>query len=145
MNEAAVRKHFERYERLFNETLRNGDMDMHEIASLYAAEFIASAPAGVMTGKNDDGFRQAMAKGYAHYREIGTREMRICNLRLSSIDEHHCLAHVAWTARYARENQSDKAIDFDVHYLVRQSEGETKVFGWMSGDEQELLKQHGIV
>lgn len=86
-----------------------------------------------------------MAQGYAHYRTIGTKEMRIRDVRLSPIDEHHCLAQVAWTATYARKGEADKAIDFDVHYLVQQLTGEPKVFGWISGDEKELLKKHGIV
>jgi hypothetical protein len=89
---------FERYERLFNQAL-NGEIDLHEVASLYASEFIAATPAGVMTGKNDDQLRQVMAQGYARYRQMGTKEMRIRGIRISSIDEHHCLAHVAWTGR----------------------------------------------
>jgi hypothetical protein len=71
--------------------------------------------------------------------------MRIRDVRLSPMDEHHCVAHVAWTATYARKGQPDLAIDFGVHYLVQKLEGEPKVFGWVSGDEQALLKQHGIV
>jgi hypothetical protein len=35
-------------------------------------------------------------------------------------------------------------IDFDVHYLVQQLNAEPKVFGWISGDEQALLREHGI-
>lgn len=142
--EAAVRKLFERYESAFNQSLA-GDADMDEIASFYSSDFIAASPAGVMTGKNDDQLKQAMAQGYAHYREIGTKNMRIRNVRLSPIDEHHCVAHVAWTATYARKNQPDTVIDFDVHYLVQQLEDQAKVFGWISGDEQALLKEHGIV
>lgn len=37
------------------------------------------------------------------------------------------------------------SIDFDVHYLVLLLGGEPKVFGWVSGDEQSLLREHGIV
>jgi len=95
--EASVRKLFERYESLFNRAL-GGEADMGEVASLYASEFIGAAPVGVRAGKNDDEFRQVMAQGYAHYRAIGTREMRIRGIRLSPIDELHCVAHVAWTA-----------------------------------------------
>jgi len=142
--ESAVRKLFLRYEGLFNRSL-GGDVDMDEVASLYASEFIGAAPAGVMTGKNDDQFRQVMAQGYAHYRAMGTTEMRIRDIRLSPIDEHHCVAHVAWTATYARKDQPSLAIDFDVHYFVQKLDGDAKVFGWVSGDEQALLKQHGIV
>ena len=39
-------------------------MDMDEVASLYASEFIAASPAGVMAGKNDDQLKQVMAQGY---------------------------------------------------------------------------------
>jgi hypothetical protein len=53
------------------------------------------------------------------------------------------VAHVAWTATYARKDQPGVAIDFDVHYFVRKLDGEPKVFGWVSGDEQALLKKHG--
>lgn len=144
MTEDGVRKLFERYESVFNQSLR-GDVDMDEVAALYASEFIAASPAGVTTGKNDDELKQVMAQGYARYRTIGTKEMRIRNVRLSPIDDHHCVAHVAWTATYARKDQPDVTIDFDVHYFVQELNGELKVFGWASGDEQALLWERGII
>lgn len=144
MMETSIRGFFKRYESFFNQALR-GDMDMNEVASLYASEFIAASPAGMMAGKNDDQLKQVMAQGYARYRAIGTKEMRLRNVRLSSIDDHHCVAHVAWTATYGRAGQPDVAIDFDVHYFVQNLDGKPKVFGWVSGDEQALLRKHGIV
>ena len=144
MIEPSVRKFFERYESCFNQSL-GGHVDMDEVASLYASEFIAASPAGVMAGKNDVQLKQVMAQGYARYRAMGTKEMRIRDVHLSSIDDHHCVAHVAWTAIYSRKNQPDVAIDFDVHYFVQKLDGEPKVFGWVSGDEQALLKKHGIM
>ncbi len=144
MMETGVRKLFERYERFFKQSL-GGDIDEDEVAALYASDFIAASPAGVMTGKNDDHFKHVMAQGYAHYRAIGTKDMRIRNIRVSPIDELHCVAHVAWTATYARKDQPDLAIDFDVHYFVQTLDGKPKVFGWVSGDEQALLRKHGIV
>jgi hypothetical protein len=86
-----------------------------------------------------------MAQGYARYRAMGTRQMLIRDIRLSPIDDHHSLAHVAWTATYAREDRPDLSIDFDVHYLVQDIGNGPKVFGWVSGDEEALLRQHGIV
>lgn len=143
MMEHQVRKLFARYERFSNRAL-GGEIDLDALASLYASEFIGAAPAGVRTGRNDDQFRRIMAQGYDHYRAIGTKEMRIRDIRLSAMDELHCVAHVSWTATYARTDRPDVAIDFEVHYLVQLLEGEAKVFGWVSGDEQALLKQHGI-
>ncbi len=142
--ETEVRDLFDRYEQSFARALA-GEIDMEEVAALYAPEFIAASPLGVMAGRNDGEFRQAMAQGYAHYRSIGTKGMRIRGLRISPIDEGHCLAHVAWTATYARDDLPETAIDFEVHYLVQVREGEARVFGWIAGDEQAALKAHGVV
>ena len=142
--DTAVRKLFKRYERSFNRSL-GGDMDLDETASLYASDFIAASPAGVTTGKNGEELKQAMAQGFARYRAMGTKQMRIRDLAISALDEHHCVAHVGWTAVYARQDRPDTAIEFDVHYLVQKLDGEPKVFGWVSGDEQALLRKHGIV
>lgn len=142
--ETGVRKLFERYENFFRRSL-GGDVDMNEVATLYTPEFIAASPAGVMTGKNDGQFKRAMTRSYAHYRAIGTKDMRIRDIRLSPIDGRHCVAHVAWTATHARKDRPDVTIDFDVHYFVQKLDGEPKVFGWVSGDEQALLRKHGIV
>ena len=145
MMETSVRRLFERYESFFNRALA-GKVDLNELASLYASEFIAAAPAGVRAGKNDNQFKEVMAQGYEHYRAIGTKAMRIRDVRLAPIDDLHCVAHVAWTATYARKGQPDVAIDFDVHYLVQILQVEPpKVFGWITGDEQTLLRQHGII
>lgn len=65
-------------------------------------------------------------------------------MRISPIDARHCVAHVAWTATYARKDQPEVTIDFDVHYLVQKLDEEARVFDWVSADEQELLRQHGI-
>jgi hypothetical protein len=141
--EDSVRQFFERYERVFNQSL-GSDPDMDAAAGLYASEFIAASPAGVVAGKNDDQLRQTMAQGYARYRAMGTKDMRIRDVRVSPIDDHHCIAHVAWTATYRRRDRPDVVIEFDVHYFVQIVDREPKVFGWVAGDEQALLREHGI-
>ena len=141
--QASVDHLFKRYEAFFNNSLA-GNMDTDEVAALYASDFIAAGPAGVMAGKNDAQLKQFMVKAYEHYRTLGTKAMRIREVRVSPIDELHCIAHVAWTATYARDGQADTAIDFDVHYFVQRLGDEAKVFGWVSGDEQALLRKHGI-
>ena len=139
-----VKALFGRYERLFRTAL-TGDVDMDEVASSYAAAFIAASPAGVRVGQNDEQLKQAMQQGFEHYRRIGTKDMRLRDVRIAPIDAQHCLAHVAWTGLYDRAGEPDISIDFEVHYLVQQLEGAPKIFGWISGDEQAVLKQHGIV
>ncbi len=142
--EAEVRKLFARYEAFFNRSL-GGDLDPEEASSLYAAEFIGATPAGVVTGKNDEKFLEVMRQGHEHYRQIGTKGMRIRNVRITPLDEHHCVAQVAWAATYARKGKPDVTIDFDLHYFVQKLDWEPKVFGWASGDEEALLRKHGIL
>lgn len=71
--------------------------------------------------------------------------MRVRSLRVSTIDALHGMAHVEWSATYLRKDGTNVTIDFAVHYLVQMQDGAPKVFGWISGDEQALLRQHGIV
>jgi hypothetical protein len=139
--DAEVKALFARYQRLFEKGL-TGDIDAREVAAFYAPAFIAASPAGVFTGKNDDALLQVMKEGYARYRQTGMKSMRLGDIHLSVIDDHHCVAHVGWTANYAR--RPDVAIEFEVHYLVQKLDGEPRIFGWVSGDEQALLRQHGI-
>jgi hypothetical protein len=141
---ARIQALFNRYEQCFNQALA-GDVDLEQVAAFYAPEFIAASPAGVSTGKNDAQLQHVMAQGYAWYRSIGTKSMRIRSVRVSPIDTLHCIAHVSWTATYARPDQADVSIDFDVHYLVQQRDDTPKIFGWISGDEQALLRERGIV
>lgn len=136
---------FDRYERYFNQALR-GKVDMADILSLYATEVIGAGPGGVRAAKNDEEFREYLAQGYDRYRAMGMTEIRRRNLRFSRIDDPHCVAHVAWSATYSPKERPDKVmIGFDMHYLIHVMEKEPKIFGWVSGDEQALLKSHGIV
>ncbi len=34
---------------------------------------------------------------------------------MSPIDDGHCVAHVAWTATYARDDLARTVVDFKVH------------------------------
>jgi hypothetical protein len=142
--EAEVKALFQRYQRLFEKGL-SGDIDAREVAAFYAPVFIAASPAGIFTGKNNAALLKVMREGYARYRQTGMKSMGLGDIRLSEIDDHHCMAHVGWTASYARRSQADVTIEFEVHYLLQNLDGEPKIFGWVSGDEQELLRQHGIV
>ena len=144
MTKETLEKFFQRYERFFMQSL-HGEIDGDEMAELYAADFIAASPIGVLAGKNDARFRQALAAGYEQYRAIGTKGMHVRSVGMSQIDELHCVAHVAWTASYEAADKRQIDIDFDVHYLMQERDGKLRIFGWISGNEQELLKQYGVI
>ena len=140
----SIKEFFLRYERFFMQSL-DGDLDANEISSLYAEEFIAASPIGVMSGKNDRQFQQALMQVYEQYRQIGTKGMTVRNVKISPIDEFHCIAHVAWTAIYSTVEKPNISIDFEVHYLMQNLDDRPQIFGWISGDEQKLLKEYGVI
>ena len=144
MTKELLEKFFQRYERFFMKSFR-GEIDGNEMAELYAPEFIAASPIGVLTGKNDAEFRNALSSGYEQYRKIGTKGMHVRGVEMLPIDEFHCVANVAWTASYEIANNQQVDIDFDVHFLMQELDGKLRIFGWISGNEQELLKQYGVI
>ena len=93
--DTVVTQLFERYERAFNKALL-GNLDMDEVADLYASEFIAASPAGVKAGKNDAELKQVMAQGYARYRALETKEMRIRGVRISRINDDGRASPAPW-------------------------------------------------
>ncbi len=146
--EQAVRELFARYEAFFRKALA-GEMDAAQMRAearrLYAPAFVGATPAGVVSGRMGAKFLRGMAEGYEHYRRIGTRKMKIRHLRVEPVDEWHAMAHVGWAATYARDDLAETKIDFEVHYLVQVLDGKARIFGWMSGDEEAVLKSHGAI
>lgn len=142
--ETAVKQLFERYERMFNQALA-GEADMDEVVSCYATAFVAASPAGVMVGHNDEALKSVMEQGYARYRAIGTQRMWVIGLRFTPLDGLHGVAHVTWGSLYRRDDDQDVRIDFEVHYLVQDLGGQLSIFGWVSGDEQAVLREHGLL
>lgn len=147
MEEAQIRDLIERHARLFRLGLGGdaGEDTMEAEAVLFTDTFIAASPAGVRIGRNGPELGQTVAQGFEYQRAIGTTDMRMRDLRITPIDAHHCIAHVAWTATYAREDLAETAVDFDVHYLVQKLDGPPRIFGWIAGDEEALLRERGII
>ena len=117
MKKEQVEKFFQKYEQFFMQSL-SGNVIFDEITELYAPEFIAASPMGVMTGKNDINFQKALSYGYEQYRKMGTIGMHVCKIKVYPIDEYHSVAHVSWRASYQKSDKSRVDIDFEVHYLM---------------------------
>jgi hypothetical protein len=144
MTKEDVQELFQQYQEFFRNAIKD-EMDMEQGAAFYATAVIGAAPAGVMVAQNDEQFRLVMQQGFDAYREMGTKDMRIRGIDITPIDELHCLTRVSWTTVYDRGDYPDTSIDFDVYYLVQQVQETPKIFGWISGDEQAVLKEHGII
>jgi hypothetical protein len=138
-----VEEFFYRYAMSFKDGLE-GSLDMEALRSLYSSHFIAAGPQGVMTGDNDHAFGEKVSKGYEQYRQIGTKAMTVTAVEVHPIDETHCLAHVGWNSEFEKDGRRID-VPFTNAYLLEQNHGKLKVFGWITGDEVQVLKDKGLM
>ena len=70
--------------------------------------------------------------------------MRVKGVEMHAIDETHCVAHVSWSSEFEKDGRKID-IPFTNTYLLEETGGDLKVFGWITGDEVKLLKENGLM
>jgi hypothetical protein len=83
-------------------------------------------------------------KGHEFYRSIGTTLMKVSSLEVTQLDDLHWMSRVHWDSRYMKEGVETR-IEFDVIYFLRMQDLEPKIFAYITGDEQRVLKDHGLL
>ena len=137
---------FAEYAARFNRALQDPpEEDVEATAGAFADCFIEASPLGVNCGKNDEQFRAMIPQGNAFYRGIGTKAMKITRLEITSLDDWHAMTKVYWDSRYVKQNGEEVQLEFDVIYLLQIRDGIPKIFGYITGDEQKVLKEHGLM
>lgn len=140
----AIEDFFNRYEDNFNNSLQNDTPDPALVAEAFSECFIAAGPQGVMCGNRDETFIKQIPEGYAYYKKIGITGMNIIAKDTTILDENHAMTRVHWEAHYIKAEQRGD-IDFEVIYLLQWLDGGPKIFGYITGDEQKALHEHGLV
>ena len=141
-HEAIVRPFFEAYAARMNAALADpDDTDTAGLRDAFADYMVGANPNGVFGGRNGLIFRLALPRGIARYRKIGTLAMDVTGLRVADLDDFHALAHVDWRARY----RGGQEIAFTNIYILQIRDGAAKIFAWITGDEEAVLKAHGLV
>lgn len=135
---------FRKYEARFNESLV-GTIDIEETANSFTDCFIGANPFGVLCGKNDDQFRAVITQGYEFYKSIGTKSMIIDSVKVSSLDEYHSIVKVHWRSFYNKKDGKEELIEFDVIYFVQMIDEKPKIFAYITGDEQGILREKGLI
>jgi hypothetical protein len=138
-----VEQFFRRYAKAFKDGLE-GALNPRSLRSLYSTQYIAAGPKGVMAGDNDESFSAHMSKGYEQYRQLGTKAMTVTAIDVHTIDESHCIAHVDWISEFEKDGRRVD-VAFKNTYFLELNDGELKVFGWVAGDEIQLLKDNGLM
>ena len=139
-----IEQFFRDYVAAFNRSL-GGTPDCEAIRAAFAPCFVGAGPTGVLCGQNDEKFAEALEQGYAFYRSIGTRRMILRGVTLTTIDSKHQMARVFYSSEYDRRDGVLVTIDFDVTYLLQMKDATPQIFAYVTGDEQGLLHEHGLI
>ena len=141
---ATIDAFFADYEKLFNRSLKE-EVDVEKTVKSFAGCFVEASPAGIICGNNDDEFRKRIPKGYEFYKSIGTQSMTIQSKKITALDELHQMTKVDWSAGYRKKDGKEEVIDFSVLYFTQLQKGEPKIFAYITGDEQKVLKERGLI
>jgi ketosteroid isomerase-like protein len=134
----------EKIENLFNDYEKSFDrLDFETIAGFYTDQFISAGPKGtVAQGKKD--FLEKAGQAAAFYKSVGQTSARILSKKIVPISNEYCMVEVHWGATFKKTG--DKPIEFDVSYIVQDTEGEAKIILFISHeDEEKAMKKLGLM
>lgn len=136
---------FKLYETRFNDSLKGDEPDIEGTANAFTECFIEASPAGVICSQNDRKFRKALPKGYEFYKRIGILSMNIVSKEMTLLNELHAIVKVHWKSTYQKKDNTPGTIAFDVFYLLHLQHDQPKIFAYITGDEQQALREHGLI
>jgi hypothetical protein len=125
--------------------LAGGEPDIDETADSFASDFIAASPSGIVHGKNDEKFRTAIGEGWTFYKDIGIQTMDIHSLQITILDNFHAIVKVHWNSSFVRKDNSKGDLAFDVFYVLNKSGDNIRIFAYITGDEQQVLRDEGLI
>ncbi|MES2949022.1 MAG: hypothetical protein V4858_10820 [Pseudomonadota bacterium] len=129
-----------------NERSLGDSVDAKAIHVFFAEAFLAASTTGQVTvGANDQQFEETLRKGYAFYKAIGAVSMEIDHIESDVLYENHDRVRVFYVAGYRKKDGQTVSLSFDVMYLVQRRLEGPKIFGFISGDEMAVFRQHGLV
>lgn len=144
--ETKVRALFDAYAKRADDALRDPPVeDVDGLVNSFAAFFVESSPKGVVGGANDDTFREMIPKGYANYRAVGGKHMTIKGLKVIELDHCHAVADIDWDFAYTNKAGQSGHVTFTNFYFVTIVGGSAKIFGYVTPDEEQAMKDHGLI
>lgn len=135
---------FTAYEKMYNDALTSGKVDVYGTADFFADCFIESNPVNVTCGKNDREFKNTIKQGYAFYKSIGTTSIKILNKEIKVLNENHAMVTVHWESTTTKQDNTDVKIKFNVIYLLQIIKEQVRIFAYIAEDEQKAYKEKGI-
>lgn len=136
---------FKDYEKTFQNSINGEKVDARKVAAFYADTFVQAGPKGTVAVRNDKKFLDAVPKAYEFYNQLGAIFMKIAKEEITILDEWHAVVKIHWKSDYQKKDGKKVTIDYDVHYFVQQHDGSLKIFSFVSGDEEKLINESGLM
>jgi hypothetical protein len=61
------------------------------------------------------------------------------------LDNLHAIVRVHWNSVFQRKNKSQGEVAFNVFYILQKQEENIRIFAYITGDEQQVLKEEGLI
>ena len=144
--ETKVRGLFDAYGKRADNALRDPPIeDVDGLVASFAAYFVGSSPRGVMGGANDETFRTMIPQGFARYRAVGGQHMTIKGIKVIELDHCHAIADIDWEFAYINKAGKSGHVTFTNFYFVTIADGTPKIFGYVTPDEEQAMRDHGLI
>lgn len=144
--EARARALFEDYSRRSNAALQDPEhADIDALAGVFAGHFVGASPLGVMGRAKDDAFATILRQGFGNYRAMGGTRFEIVAIEVEVLDGFHAMVRADWEFDYVRPGDGATGIiAFRNLYFVSFAGGEPRIFAWITPDEAQAMKDHGL-
>ena len=64
---------------------------------------------------------------------------------ITILDECHAMTKLRWKSNFVKPDKSKIGIEFENIYFTQTKENSHKVFAWITGNEQTVLKEYGLI
>ncbi len=114
---------------------------MRQTAQLYADDFIAAGPKGIISQTREEFLDNAdQAAGF--YRKVGQQSAELLDLKEAWYSDNYVMVTVHWGVTFAK---LDRPVEFDVSYLVQLTDSKPKIILFISHeDEGDKMKELGL-
>lgn len=132
-----------RIEKLFAEYGKSfSALEMRRIAGLYAEQFVAAGPKGVIS-QGRDVFLDNADKAAEFYRSVGQESAELLSAKETWFGDFYVMVTIHWGARF---RSLPEPVEFDVSYLVQLTDETPKIILFISHeDEQEAMTRLGLL
>lgn len=143
--EQRIDSFFDAYASNLNESLQGAEVNVDRVSQCFSECFIEASPLGVNAGKNNEQFKEAIPKGFEFYKRIGIYAMPILSKAITPLDPQHTMVKVQWQSLFKRKDDTEGQVSFDVFYLLQAHNECFKIFTYITGDEEAVLRREGLI